>query len=159
MANKNEELQRIIRWYKQVTSKTDVQMRDVARFAVDKGWSLPKPIEPIERLAKQLSRAAREETRFDRRTGRAYRANHSYRIPKADQQLTLWVDIDENQPRKKILKCLVMRREQMVGDALQLNLDAEHWNNEHPNEEPIQLPLDFSDDVEWRKNTPLEDAG
>ena len=52
-----------------------------------------------------------------------------------------------------------MRREQMVGDALQLNLDAEHWSNEHPNEEPIQLPLDFSDDVEWRKNTPLEDAG
>ena len=46
----------------------------------------------------------------------------------------------------------------MVGDTLQLDLDAEHWNNIHPEEQPIQLPLDFTDDVEWRKNAPDEEA-
>lgn len=49
-------------------------------------------------------------------------------------------------------KSLVNRREQMVGDGLQLTLDADHWNQINPNEEPIQLPLDFTQDVEWRKN-------
>ena len=51
-----------------------------------------------------------------------------------------------------MLKSLINRRQQMVGDALQLDLDAEHWNNINPNEVPIQLPLDFTDDVEWAKN-------
>jgi hypothetical protein len=67
----------------------------------------------------------------------------------------VWVDIDEA-PRKIMLKSLVNRREQMVGDGLQLTLDADHWNNIHPSEEPIVMPLDFTDDVEWRKNGPDE---
>ena len=55
-------------------------------------------------------------------------------------------------------KCLVQRREQMVGDALQLTLDADHWNSVNPSEAPIQMPLDFGPDVEWRKNGPAEQA-
>ena len=46
----------------------------------------------------------------------------------------------------------------MVGDAWHLTLDQDHWNGIHPNEEPIQLPLDFADDMQWRKNAPDEDA-
>ena len=46
----------------------------------------------------------------------------------------------------------------MIGDGLQLTLDADHWNRIHPAEKPIQIPLDFHDDVEWRKNAPLEKA-
>lgn len=42
----------------------------------------------------------------------------------------------------------------MVGDGLQLSLDADHWNRLHEDEEPIVLPMDFTDDVEWRKNAP-----
>lgn len=53
-------------------------------------------------------------------------------------------------------KSLIMRREQMVADGLQLTLDAEHWNRMHSDEEPIQLPLDLGPDVEWRKNGPDE---
>ena len=56
-----------------------------------------------------------------------------------------------------MLKSLVQRREQMVGDGLQLTLDALHWNSIHPSEEPINLPLDFTDDVEWRINAPDEE--
>jgi hypothetical protein len=46
----------------------------------------------------------------------------------------------------------------MVGDAYHLTLDADHWNGIHPKEEPITLPLDFTDDVKWRKNGPEEQA-
>ena len=53
-------------------------------------------------------------------------------------------------------KSLIMRREQMVGDGVQLTLDAMHWNNINPKEEPITIPLDFTEDIEERLNTPEE---
>ena len=49
---------------------------------------------------------------------------------------------------------VVQRREQMVGDGLQLSLDVDHWNSINPEDEPIVVPLDFTEDVEWRKNSP-----
>jgi hypothetical protein len=57
-----------------------------------------------------------------------------------------------------MLKSAVMRREQMVGDAVQLTLDLEHWNRANPNEEPILLPNDLQPDVDWRLNGPAESA-
>jgi hypothetical protein len=53
-----------------------------------------------------------------------------------------------------MFKSLQMRREQMVGDAVQLDLDAEHWNRVNPGEAPIQIALDFTLDVAWRKAAP-----
>lgn len=74
-----------------------------------------------------------------------------------NQQYHLWIDIDEA-PRKSMHKSLIMRREQMVGDGLQLTLDAMHWNSINPKEEPIVIPLDFTEDVEERLSIsdPLE---
>lgn len=160
MATKHQEMQRLIRHYKDVTGKTDINMHEVAQFAVEKGWPLPRPIAAIDRLAKEFSQAAREEVRYDEKNGKPYRANHAITTIQGSVQLTLWVDIDEA-PRHKMLKSLVQRREQMVGDGLQLTLDAMHWNSIHPSEDPINLPLDFTDDVEWRINAPdeIEKAG
>jgi hypothetical protein len=155
MATKHQEMQRLIRHYKDVTKKTEINMHEVAQFAVGKGWPLPRPIAALDRLAKEFSEAAREEIRHDKKTGKPYRANHALTTAYGAKQLTLWVDIDEAS-RKPMVKSLVQRREQMVGDGLQLTLDAMHWNNIHPNEEPIKLPLDLTDDVEWRLNAPDE---
>jgi hypothetical protein len=155
MATRHQEMQRLIRHYKDVTQKTEVNMHDVAQFAAGKGWPLPRPVTALDRLAKEFSQAAREEIRHDKKTGKPYRANHAITEGYGAKQLTLWVDIDEA-PRKPMLKSLVQRREQMVGDGLQLTLDAMHWNNIHPKEEPIKLPLDLTDDVEWRLNAPDE---
>ena len=47
----------------------------------------------------------------------------------------------------------------MVGDAVQLTLDMQHWNNKNPNEEPIVIPVDFTEDVEWRQNAPDAEKG
>ena len=66
-----------------------------------------------------------------------------------------WVDIDEA-PRKPMVKSLNNRREQMVDDGLMLSYDADHWNSIHPDEEPIQLEMDLTPDIEWRKNSPDE---
>lgn len=151
MATKKQEMQRLIRYYKDTTGKTEVDMHDVAKFAVSNGWNLPEPIAAIDRLAKDFSQAAREEIRHDKITGKPYRANHAI----TQGQLHLWIDIDEA-PRKPMVKSLITRREQMVGDGLQLTLDADHWNSIHRDEESIVVPMDFTDDVEWRKNSPKD---
>jgi hypothetical protein len=156
MSTKHQEMQRLIHYYKDQTGKKEVNMHDVAQFAVDQGWPLPRPIAAIDRLAKEFSQAAREEINHDGKTGKPYRVNHAVTQIQGSVQQTFWIDIDEA-PRKPMVKSLVQRREQMVGDGLQLTLDAMHWNNINPKEEPIALPMDFTDDIEWRINAPDEE--
>ena len=157
MASRHQEMQRIVRRYKDETGTREVDMHEVTRWAVAHGWPLPKPIDPLDRLAQEFSRAAREEIRYDGKTKKPYRANHAYPVVQGGRQLMLWIDIDEA-PRSPMLKSLVLRREQMVDDAVQLTLDADHWNSIHPTEEPIELPLDLMDDVAWRKNAPDDES-
>jgi hypothetical protein len=157
MATKKHTLQSFIRYYKRETGATEVNMHEVAQFALARGWKAPVPKRPVDLLAKEFSQAAREEIRYDKKTGKPYRANHAFTQRQGETQLTLWVDIDEA-PRGPMLKSLINRREQMVGDAVQLTLDANHWNSINPQEDPIDLPLDFSDDVEWRLNADDDEA-
>jgi hypothetical protein len=55
-----------------------------------------------------------------------------------------------------MVKALGLRREQMIGDGLQLTLDAEHRNRINPKEKPIQPDMDSTDEIEWHKNAPDE---
>jgi len=112
---------------------------------------MPRPVDPTQMLAQQLAEAAREETRHDAKTGRPYRANHAFPVTQGGQQLYLWVDID-HATRPQMWKSVVTRREQIVSDVVQLRFDAEHWNNVHPAEQPLRVPTDFTEDVEWRIN-------
>jgi len=155
MATKRKTQQGIIRMYKEKTGIQEVDMFEVAKFAVKNGWELPEPESPMERLAKEFSQAAREEIRYDKGTGRPYRANHAISYKQGNTQLHLWIDIDEA-PRHSMHKSLIVRREQMVGDGLQLTLDVDHWNSIHPDEEPINIPMDFTEDILERKNAPAE---
>jgi len=157
--SKATEMQRWIRLYKEEHNVEEVNMHDVVDYAVAHGWPLPKPLDPRDRLAREFSDAARQEVRYDKKTGRAYRANHAVTEMRGGTQLTFWIDIDEA-PRRTMEKSLQQRREQMVGDALQLSLDMDHWNSVNPNEEPIQLPLDFEFDVQLRKlGADLDESG
>lgn len=152
-----KELLKLSRLYKRETGVSEIDVHDFGRWLIKKGWPLPDPVSPEELLAKKITRALREETRHDRVTGHPYRANHAYPVGHNRQgTLWAWIDIDEA-PREPMRKSLQTRREQMVGDAFQLSLDADHWNAIHDDEEPIQIELDFADDVEWRKNAPDED--
>jgi hypothetical protein len=44
-------------------------------------------------------------------------------------------------------RAFTQRREQVIGDCLQLQIDVEAYNAMNPTEKPIQLILDFTDDV------------
>jgi hypothetical protein len=136
MATKHQQMQRIIHQFKYETGKKEVDMHDVVKWAIAHGWPLPTPADPLERLAQEFSRAAREEIRHDEATGKPYRANHAIVVMRDDKQSAWWFDIDEDPPREKMLRALVQRREQMVGDGVQLALDADHWNSVDGNLNP-----------------------
>lgn len=156
MAKKSQEMQSIIKRYKQETGQASVDMHDVAKYAVSMGWPLPKPKTALERLAEQFSGAAREEVRRDEVTGKPYRANLAVTTWQGSQQTTLWTDIDDA-PRNIAHRSFQQRREQMVGDAVQLTFDVMHWNRVNEAEEPIVMEMDFNDDVQWRINSPGDD--
>jgi len=157
VATRHQELQKIFRKYKEETGEREVDTHKVAEYARKLGWPMPKPPNPIDLLSKEISTALREEFRTDRKTGKPYRANHAYQLSLFGEKVTRWIDIDEA-PRLPMQKSVVNRREQVVGDLVQLSLDVDHWNGINPKEEPIVVATDLTDDVQWRKNAPDEDA-
>jgi hypothetical protein len=156
MQTRAEQYQAIIRRYREVTGNEAVDMHEVAKFAIGLGVKPPRPKTPEALLAEKFSAAAREETAKDEVTGRPYRVNVAITDWRSGEQLTFWHTLDAA-PRPVAHKGLMQRREQMVGDAVSLADDADHWNRVHPDQEPIQIPLDFEFDVMLRRHAPPDD--
>jgi hypothetical protein len=157
MATRIEMLQRIRREYRRESGVATLDHRKVAEFAVKRfGWRLPKPKDPIDILAGEISDAARMEERTDKKTGLPYRANLSYSVTQGNEQLALWIDTDEA-TRFQLIKSATKTRDQMVGEAYRLALTIEHWCRVHPDQEPYQVELDLGPDVEWLRNSPGKD--
>jgi len=151
--SQQKEIEALIHRYKREEGVTDLIVEEFTAWMVALGWPLPAPISPMQRLQQKVRSVLREETRIDEVTHLPYRVNHAYPIGLNKQGTFFWgwVDIDEA-PRHKMWKALQNRREQMVGDGLQLTLDAEHWSRKHPDEAQIVLEMDFGPDIEWRKS-------
>ena len=154
MTTKNERYQKLFPLYRQEKKTTTLDMNEVAKWMLERGVEPPRPKSPVDLLAEQLSVAAREEHRRDPKTGWDYRANHAYKIPAKDgKQLTLWVEL-ESATRKQMHMSLTNRRDQMIGDGTQLKIDETIWNNKNPEEESINMVLDFTEDVAERLSSP-----
>jgi hypothetical protein len=123
--------------------------REVVDWAVSLGkLALPR-VDPRDVLASQMSRALREEYATDDK-GRRYRVNHAMRVTKNGVQLTMW-GILGFAPHSHMERAFTQRREQVIGDLVQLDVDVEVYNEMNPDQLPIQLVLDFSDDVAERR--------
>jgi len=157
MATAAEKRQAFIRYYKRQTGALEVNMKEVAAMAKKMGWKMPVPPDPLEMLAKQFSEAAGEETRTDKKSKRVYKANLAITERRQGRQLTLWIDVDDNPPRHRMLKGLNLYREQMVGEAVIGKNTADHWNGNNPTQEPLPFDTDLTDDVNWRLNAPVEE--
>lgn len=148
MTTQAERFQELWREYENEHDHVAVSSRIVVDWAVGKGaLELPR-IDPREVLASQMSRALREEYATDAR-GRRYRVNHAVRIMKGGVQTTIW-GILGYAPHSHMERAYTQRREQVVGDLVQLHVDVEVYN-EMSGQPSIQLVLDFGDDVAERR--------
>ena len=150
MANYKEQLRGIWKQYRQTVSTDPIDLQTVAAWAISERLWLPRPVDLSRSLANDLAQALREEKRVDK-SGREYRANIPVRQRSRDGvTLFQWADIDDA-PRAHVEKSVQQERRSIVSDCYALLMKVEHYNETHSDEEPIQLILNFEDDVEELK--------
>lgn len=157
MAKHSEQMQAIFERYLATVSPNPVSLDEVAAWAIDEGLFRPAPRDVAKLCRDALADSLRQEKRVDAK-GRKYRAKHSVRTWIEGQQLSLWADID-TAPREFLEKSFGQRRQSIVGDCFQIKQDIDHFNDEHPGEKPIQIILDFTDDVAEMEAGQHQDLG
>lgn len=146
MATYAQQMQAIFERYRQEVSSDPADLREVGAWAVAQGLWKPRPAEVNAQFAKDMAESLREEIRTDK-AGRRYRAKIAARTTKNGLPLFVWGDIDDA-PRSHVENGVALKRRSIVSDGYQLRIDVDHYNDAHPTEEPIQLILDITDDVE-----------
>ena len=61
-----------------------------------------------------------------------------------------WADIDDA-PRSHVERSVQQERRSIASDCFALAMKVEHYNDMHPDEEPLQTIFDFGDDIEEEK--------
>jgi hypothetical protein len=150
MATKNERLQKV--WHKYETGRQHkpTSAREAVEWAVSEGLLELPEVDPYDVLAGQMSQALRDEyqTHSD---GRRYRLNHAVRVSKGGVQLTFWGTMGFAS-HEHMEKAFAQRREQIIGDNLQLKTDVDVYNDlNHGNRPAIQIVMDYTDDVAERQ--------
>ncbi len=125
-----------------------VDPHEVAAWAYNNGLHKPNVAKVIDLIAADIAQIFREEYRTDDQ-GRSYRAKHAVSRKANGKTMTLWGDMDDpTAPRDHFVRSFADRRRQVVGDCLQLKTDVDVYNDKNSAEEIIQMPLDFTQDVE-----------
>ena len=143
---KKRQLQRLVEEYRKAGQPWPATREMIAAWAVkEKRYDLTAP--SLTRLvAKELAQAMSEEY-FTDEQGRRVRAKHPFRVRKDGKQMVLWDDI-RTAPRKNMKRAFHMRRKRIASECKQVKTDVDSYNDAHPEEKPIQMPLDFTFDVE-----------
>ncbi|MDZ5698661.1 hypothetical protein [Chelativorans sp. M5D2P16] len=157
MATFSEQMQAIFGRYTEEVSADPVSLDEVAAWAIERGLYKPAPRDIVKICRDALADSLRQERRVDEK-GRKYRAKHSVRTWIKGQQLSLWADID-TAPRSFLEKSFGQRRKSIADDCFQIKQDVDHFNDEHPGEEPIQMIIDFTDDVAEMEAAARQDTG
>ena len=148
MPTKNEQFQKVWRLYERAHGSLPATAREASVWGVQQGLlSLPE-LDPYDALSEDMARALREEYATDNQ-GRRYRVNHAVRVTKGGVQHTFWAILGDA-PLQHMQKAFTQRREQIVGDCLQLRIDVDAYNDLNKDQPNIQLELNFSDDVAER---------
>lgn len=145
MSQRNDGMVDAFDRYVEEVNEDPVSLDEVADWVLRERLFSPGPRD-LKKLCKDaLAEGLRSHKRFD--GTRWYRAKHSVRTNIGGVQLSLWADIDKNASRSFMEKSLAQRRRNAVHGCFQMKMDADHYNEANPNQDPIQLILDFTDDV------------
>jgi hypothetical protein len=146
MPTKNEKYQAIWHLYEAERDHQAAGTREAVERAVAEGLLQLPNIDPYDVLAAEMATALREEMQTDHK-GRRFRVNHAVRVTKGGVQYTFWAAMGYA-PHDHMEKAFAQRREQIIGDCIQLRTDVDVYNDMNKGgQEEIQLVLDFTDDV------------
>jgi hypothetical protein len=145
MANYNEQMQRLFDRYRTEVREAPTTLDDVYSWAMNNRLWKPRDESIRAQFKEEMAQALREDYRTDA-AGRRYRAKHAVRHMFAGKQLSFWGDIDKD-PRDYMEIAFAQKRRRIAGELHQLKVDVDHYNEDHPDETPIQLSLNFEEDV------------
>jgi hypothetical protein len=150
MPTKEERLQQVWHHYDSDHEHQPTSTREAVRWAVSEGLLELPEVDPYDVLAGQMSQALRDEYETDSH-GRRYRVNHAARITKSGVQTTFW-GMMGFAPHDHMERAFAQRREQIIGDNLQLKTDVDVYNDLNQGKRPeIQMVLDYTEDVAERQ--------
>jgi hypothetical protein len=149
MATYKEQLQRVWHLYEEKHGALPATAREAVQWGISNGMIEVPQVDPISQLTEDMATALREEYATDEQ-GRRYRVNHAVRITRSGVQYTFWA-IMKDAPRDHMQKAFIQRREQIVGDCVQLATDVGAYNDMKQDQPPIPMLFDFRDDVEERR--------
>lgn len=141
-----DDLSKIIQDYIIATGADEIDMNEVARWAIAEGKWTPPPYNPRKACAQQLSRAAREEYYTDPQE-REVRKRHCYVfVEPGGQKCWHWVDIQTAKP-DAMHKSFQARRRQALGDVSQCNLDLLSFNDNNKYGAKLEMSFNFDADL------------
>jgi hypothetical protein len=117
----------------------------IAEWAIAKDLWRPHPSAALKQCAREISRSMREEYYTDGK-GRRVRLKHAVSRRVGAEQYVLWDDI-RTAPRNHMELSFRQRRERIVGDCRQLSVDADSYNDSHPEQVRIQVVFNFVNDL------------
>jgi hypothetical protein len=149
MATKDEKLQAVWHRYEAERNHKPSGTREAVEWAVSEGLLELPPVDPYDMLAGQMANALRQEIQTDHR-GRRFRVNHAVRVTKGGVQYTFWAMM-KYAPHDHMERAFAQRRDQIIGDCVQLKTDVDVYNDINRGKRPmVQLVLDFTEDVAER---------
>jgi len=144
-----DQMQRLVAEYRDAGEPWPATSKDIARWLIREGkWNRSERT-MVDLCARDVSRCMREEFHTDPQ-GRRVRTKHAAKFPAPgteDGQTTLWDDL-RTAPREFMDRAFKGRRNQIVGDCVQLNTDVKSYNENVSPKNPILMLWDLTDDVE-----------
>lgn len=150
MSTFNERLQRIWHQYESNRDHRPSSTKQAVARAVAEGMLEIPELDPLDILADRMAQALRAEYKTDEK-GRRYRVNHAVRVTRSGVQYTFW-GVMGYANHEFMEKAFTQRREQIVGDNVQLRIDIDVYNDMNRGKRPeVQLVLDYTEDVAERQ--------
>ena len=158
MPTYDDQLIRIWDQYRAEVSTEPADLKELGAWARrNKLWA-PRPVDIDASFARDMAEALRGKTRTDK-AGRKYRAFIPAKSKGKDGlPLFKWADIDDA-PRAHVEIGVQNERKMIAGDCYALTMKIDHYNAEHPDEAPLELPCAFPDDIaEMKIANGIDDA-
>ncbi len=153
MATLNEQLLKIVEDYRAAGEPWPATREQMAEWAVaNDRYELTRGM-AVSQCAERLSRAMGLEHVKDKK-GRSVRKYYAARVRENGQLVMKWDDLNAERPFMEM--AAANRRNQVLGQCLQLKNDIDSYNDRCCPDQPIQMDFNFNIDLE--ELTQLNDA-
>ena len=136
--------------YREEVSLEPSDLKDMGAWARKRNLWQPRPVDVDTTFARDMADVLRKQVRVDK-DGRKYRAFIPARERGKDGlPLFKWADIDVAE-RSHVEKGIQGERRSIANDCFALAMKIDHWNAFHRDQEPLQVPFNFEEDIEEMK--------